>query len=371
MDLQVIRAEQFPLGKPLPCNLYDRNGALLLKAGEVVNSHRQLDELSADGLFVPKKDKEEAPPEPPKNSPFVLLDALPGVVERLFGYMSVEPNFSGRVLAVTKVIQEACEIDRDACVAWVFIGPDARYVIAHPIHTAILCELVARQLGWSEAERVSLLNAALTMNSGKFVLQHKLSVLAKPLDPAQRAEMQAHCANGVAVLQKLEVTDSVWLNAVAQHHERLDGSGYPQALCAEAIQREARLIAVADVYAALVTAQAHRPAYAANAALKGIYAQRGKQLDSQMTDTLIKVTGVFPPGCYVKLANGEIAVVAHHGPAPTTPIVYSFTNPRGQAVNVNAKRECAHSEFAIKEVLIKSKVAVTLNQKPKIWGYKA
>ena len=90
-----------------------------------------------------------------------------------------------------------------------------------------------------------------------------------------------------------------------------------------------------------------------------------------MTDTLIKVTGVFPPGCYVKLANGEIAVVAHHGPAPTTPIVYSFTNPRGQAVNVNAKRECAHSEFAIKEVLIKSKVNVTLNQKPKIWGYKA
>ncbi|MDP1683499.1 MAG: HD domain-containing phosphohydrolase [Burkholderiales bacterium] len=371
MELQVIRAEQFPLGKPLPCNLYDRNGALLLKAGEVVNSHRQLEELCIDGLFIPKQDKADAPPEPPKQSPFVLLDALPGVVERLFGYMSVEPNFSGRTLAVAKTIQAACEIDREACVAWVFIGPDVRYVIAHPIHSAILCELVARQLGWSAEERLSLLSAALCMNIGKLVLQHKLSIQAKPLEPAQRVEMQAHCEQGVAVLQKLEVSDKAWLNAVAQHHERLDASGYPKQLASEAISREARLIAVADVYTALVTAQAHRPAQIANAAFKAIYAQRGKQLDSQMTDTLIKVMGVFPPGCYVKLANGEIAVVAHHGPTPTAPIVYSFINPRGQAVNVYAKRECAHAEFAIKEVLIKSKVVVTLNQKPKIWGYKA
>ena len=371
MELQVIRAEQFPLGKPLPCNLYDRNGNLLLKAGEVVNSHRQLEELCVDGLFIPKQAKEEPPPEPPKQSPFTLLDALPGVMERLFGYMSVEPNFTGRTHAVAKTIQEACENDREACMAWVFIGPDVRYVIAHPLHTAILCELVARQIGWTAEERLSLVNAALCMNIGKLVMQHKLSIQAKPLDPAQRAEMQAHCERGVVVLKKLEVSDEVWLSAVAQHHERFDGSGYPQKMAGETISREARLIAVADVYSALVTTQAHRPALAANSAFKTIYAQRGKQLDSQMIDTLIKVMGVFPPGSYVKLANGEIAVVAHHGPTPTAPIVYSFINPRGQAVNVYAKRECAHAEFAIKEVLIKTKVNVTLNQKSKIWGYKS
>ncbi len=370
MELQVIRAEQFPLGKPLPCNLYDRNGSLLLKAGEMVNSHRQLDELCVDGLFIPKQGKETPPPEPPKKSPFTLLDSLPALVERLFGYMSVEPNFSGRTAALAKVIQEACEIDREACVAWIFIGPDVRYVIAHPIHTAILSELVTRQMGWPTEDRLSLLNAALSMNIGKLVLQHKLSVLAKPLEPSQRLEMQAHCEQGVAVLQKLEVIDTAWLNAVAQHHESLDGSGYPKQMAGDAIGREARVLAVADAYAALVTTQAHRPAQTANATFKTIYTQRGKQFDSQMTDTLIKVMGVFPPGCYVKLANGEIAVVARHGPTPTAPIVYSFINPRGLAVNVYAKRECVHAEFAVKEVLIKSKVNVTLNQKPKIWGYK-
>lgn len=370
MELQVIRYEQVPLGKPLPCNIYDRDGKLLLKAGEVVHSHRQLEELRVDGLFIPKHEKAEAPPEPPKQSPFTLLDPLPAHVERLYGHMSVEPNFPGRTNAVAKIIQEACSLDQDACVGWLFLHTDARYVIAHPIHVAILSELVARQLGWPVEERLALLNAALTMNIAILVLQHKLHQQAAPLLPPQLAQMREHSTQGVELLQQLGVTNAAWLAAVLQHHERFDGGGYPAGLSAESLAREARLIAVADVYAALVTEHAHRHAYTANAALKEIYLQRGKQLDSHMTEMLIKVIGVFPPGSFVKLANGEIAVVTRHGPTPNAPIVHSFVNPRGQAINVYPKRECVHAEFAIKEVLRASKVNVTLNNKPLLWAHK-
>ena len=370
MELQVIRHDQVPLGKPLPCNIYDREGKLLLKAGEVVHSHRQLEELRVDGLFIPKREKAEAPPEPPKQSPFALLDPLPAHVERLYGRMSVEPNFPGHTNAVAKIIQEACCLDRDACVGWLFLYTDARYVIAHPIHVAILSELVAQQLGWPVEERLVLLNAVLTMNIATLVLQHKLHHQAAPLSPPQLAQMREHSTQGVELLQQLGVINAAWLAAVLQHHERFDGSGYPAGLSAEMIAREARLIAVADVYAALVTEHAHRHAYAANAALKEIYLQRGKQLDSQMTEMLIKVVGVYPPGSYVRLANGEIAVVTRHSTAPTAPIVYSFVNPRGQAINVYSKRECANPQFAIKELLSKHKVDVALNNMHALWGYK-
>ena len=370
MELQVIRHEQVPLGKPLPCNVYDRDGNLVLKAGAVVNSNRQLDELRDNGLFISKQDKVEAPPPPPKESPFNLLDPMPAQVERLYGYMSVEPDFSGRVNAVAKNIQKACEIDYEACLGWIFLAGDMRYVIGHPIHTAILCELVAKHLAWTEDERLALLNAALTMNIAQLLIQDKLYHHPQKLDLKQRAQVNEHCALGIEMLTKYAVTDPVWRNAVLQHHERLDGRGYPQELAGEAITREARLLAVADVYAALVTEHTHRRAFTANAALKEIYLQRGKQLDSQMTDTLIKVVGIFPPGCYVRLANGEVAVVARQGPTPTAPIVYSFVNPRGQSINVYSKRECTQEMFAIKEVLIKSKVDVTLNKKAALWGYK-
>ena len=370
MELQVIRHEQVPLGKPMPCNVYDRDGNLVLKAGEVINSNRQLDELRDKGLFISKQDKVEAPPTPPKESPFELLDPLPAQVERLFGYMSVEPDFPGRVSAVAKVIQKACEIDAEACIGWLFLGGDMRYVIGHPIHTAILCELVARQLAWNEEERLVLLNAALTMNIAQLLVQDKLLRQAQKLDLQQRAQVNEHCTQAIEMLKKYEVKDPVWLNAVLQHHERLDGCGYPRELAGEAITREARLLAVADVYAALITEHAHRRAFAANGALKEIYLQRGKQLDSQMTDRLMKVVGVFPSGCYVKLANGEVAVVTRQGPTPTTPMVSSFVNPRGESINVYSKRDCSHAQYAIKEVLVKSKVNVTLNKKATLWGYK-
>lgn len=370
MELQVIRHEQVPLGKPLSCNFYDRDGNLVLKAGEVINSNRQLDELRENGLFISKQDKIEPPPPPPKESPFALLDPMPAQMERLFGYMSVEPDFPGRVSAVAKCIQKACDIDAEACLGWIFLASDMRYVIGHPIHTAILCELSAKQLAWTEEERLVLVNAALTMNIAQLLVQDKLHRQTQKLDLQQRSQVNGHCAQAVDMLKKYEVKDPVWLNAVLQHHERLDGRGYPRELVGEAIAREARLLAVADIYAALVAEHAHRRAYAANGALKEIYLQRGKQLDSQMTDMLMKVVGVFPPGCYVKLANGEVAVVARQGPTPTAPIVYSFVNPRGESINVYPKRECAHAQFAIKEVLIKTKVNVTLNKKAALWGYK-
>ncbi len=369
MELQVIRHEQVPLGKPLPCNIYDREGSLLLKAGDVVHSHRQLEELRVDGLFIPKRDKADPEPEAPKQSPFVLLDALPAQTERLFGRMSVEPNFVGRVHTIAKAVQTACALDRDACLAWMFLESEARYVIAHPLHTAILCELVATQLAWPEEARLSVVSAALTMNVAKLVLQHKLHAQTEAMSPAQLAQMQSHCVLGVELLESLHVKDPLWIHAVAQHHERLDGSGYPEKLQGDAIGREAKLIAVADSYAAMIAGHAYKRALPGNAALKEIYLRRGKQLDSDMADTLIKVVGVFPPGSYVRLANGEVAVVTRHGTAPTAPVVVSFVNPRGQAMST-AKRDCSNPQFAIKEVLIKSKVDATLNNKAGLWGYK-
>jgi hypothetical protein len=371
MELQVIRFEDVPLGEPLPWHVYDRDETLLLRAGEIVHSRRQLDDLRVDGLFIPRYAKDEAPPpEPPRQSPFAVLNHLPGAVERLFGRMSVEPNFKGRTRTVAKAVQEACAIDREASLGWIFIGPECRYVIGHPIRAAIVCELVGLQLGWPEEEREKLLCAALTMNIGQLVLQHKLLGQKEPLTPKQREDVNRHCQDSQELLHKLEVTDTGWLDAVLQHHERLDGSGYPHQLAGDAISGQARLLAIADTYCALVTEHAHRRALLPNAALKELYLQRGKALDGTMVEQFIKVAGIYPPGTLVRLANGETAVVARHGEAATSPIAHSVVSARGAALNVYPRRECSDPQFAIKEVLSHARATVTINHKPGLWGYK-
>lgn len=370
MELQVIRFEDIPIGEPLPWHVYDRDEVLLLRRGEVVHSHHQLEELRVDGLFIPKHDEEEAAPEPPKLSPFALLNPLPDVVERLFGHMSVEPNFKGRAHAAARTVQEACAVDRDASLGWIFIGPESRYVIGHPIRAAIVCELVGLQLGWTEEERGVLLCAALTMNIGQLVLQHKLLQQKEPLTPKQREDVNRHSQDGHELLQKLGVTDGDWLETVLQHHERPDGGGYPRALSGDAVSSHARLLAIADTYCALVTEHAHRRALLPNAALKELYLQRGKGLDGAMVEQFIKVAGIYPPGTLVKLTNGEIAVVTRHGAAPAAPVVHSVVSPRGAALNVYPKRDCSDAQYAIKEVLSHARANVTINHKPGLWGYK-
>lgn len=370
MELQVIRFEDIPLGEPLPWHVYDRDEVLLLRKGKIVHSHHQLDDLRVDGLFIPRNANEEPPPEPPKQSPFALLNHLPSAVERLFGRMSVEPNFKGRTQAVARIVQEACAIDRDASLGWIFIGPECRYVIGHPIRAAIVCELVGAQMGWSEEERQTLLCAALTMNIGQLVLQHKLLGQKEPLTPKQREDLNRHSRDSHDLLQKLDVTDPGWLDTVLQHHERLDGSGYPAALSGDAVSIHARLLAIADIYCALVTEHAHRRALLPNAALKELYLQRGKALDGTMVEQFIKVAGVYPPGTLVKLANGEIAVVTRHGAAPTAPVAHSLVSPRGAALNVYPKRECSEPQHAVKEVLSHARASVTISHKPGLWGYK-
>lgn len=370
LELQGIHWEDVPLGTPLPCHMYDRDGTLLLRAGEVINSRRQLDDLRVEGLFIQKRGTEDAPPEPPKRSPFAQLEPVPASVERLYGWMTVEPNFAGRTRAVSKVIQAACLTDRDATLGWLFLGTEARYVVAHPIHTAILCEFVATQMGWSEEERLDLIDAALTMNIGHLVAQHKLHGHATALTPGQREEIHKHSRDGYDLLLELKVAETKWCEAVLQHHERLDGSGYPAGLKGDAISPFARLIAVADVYCALISEHAHRHALPPNAALKQLYLMRGTLLDGAMVEQLIKLSGAYPPGCLVRLANGELAVVTHPGPTPAAPIVHSVISARNTALNVYPKRETQTAEFAIKEVLSLARTKVTINQKARLWGYK-
>lgn len=370
LELQAIHWEDVPLGTPLPCHMYDRDGNMLLRAGEVVNSRRQLDDLRVEGLFIQKRSTEEAPPEPPKLSPFAQLDAVPSSVERLYGWMTVEPNFAGRTRSVSRVIQAACLADRDASLGWLFLGVEARYVVTHPIHTAILCELIAAQMGWAEGERLQLIDAALTMNIGHLVAQHKLHAHAAELTPDQREEIKQHCRDGYDLLIELKVSETKWCDAVLHHHERHDGSGYPQGLKGEAISPFARLIAVADVYTALIAEHAHRHALPPNTALKQLYMMRGNQLDGSTIEQLIKLTGVYPPGSLVRLACGEVAVVTHPGATPTAPTAHSILSARNTALSVYPKRDTQNPEFAIKEVLNLARNKIAISQKARLWGYK-
>ena len=114
-----------------------------------------------------------------------------------------------------------------------------------------------------------------------------------------------------------------------QHHERADGSGYPQRMTRENINELARLVAITDVYDALTTKRVYKDTIPPHKALAMIFENRNQDFDSEMVERFIKTIGIFPIGSYVQLSNGQKAVVVsinHQNTVlPTVELVKSAT----------------------------------------------
>jgi HD-GYP domain-containing protein (c-di-GMP phosphodiesterase class II) len=165
-------------------------------------------------------------------------------------------------------------------------------------------------------------------------------VLAHPetLGTEQRRLVEGHAVVGAQQMAVL-FPDAPWLSeAVGSHHERLDGTGYPDGLRGTSIRPVARLLAICDVYAAFCVVRPHRPARATRTALADtlLLTEQG-QLDHHFAECLLSLS-FYPVGSVVELAHGAVGVVvATPGARPdpnslTRPVVALLTNSQGEPV---------------------------------------
>jgi len=363
-------------GKPLPRDIYNEAGLLLLKKGRLLKSQIRLNALLARGLyFISEETAEEPVQESPveksikEPSPFELIEDIYVQLSALFRSRGINTNFPFRVLNLSKQIQRTCQMNADASLGAIFLYKEGNYSITHQIHCAIICEIISTHLGRSPQERLPLLAAALTMNIAMIELQDTLFNRKEPLNVEERREVQLHPQRGAEFLKKCGVTDTAWLTAVLQHHEYMDGSGYPQGLHGDGIDRNASILTLSDVYGTKLSPRAYRDPLPPNVATREIFTgSRGQCFDQDMVRTFIKELGIFHPGSFVRLANGEIALVTHRGEKIHIPVVNSIARADGVSLPAPMQRDCSKDEFTITESLAPKKVNVSLN-KPSLWGY--
>jgi hypothetical protein len=225
-----------------------------------------------------------------------------------------------------------------------------RFVAAHGLLTAqVSARLTRHDPDW-RARPLEPVLAALLHDVG--MLRVPPEVLAKPgpLDDDERRAVEAHAALGAEVLSRLP-PETLWLaEAAANHHERLDGTGYPAGLRDLQLKPLVRLLAVCDTYAALASPRPHRPALETRTALTDtlLAAEKGA-LDRQLAERLLQLS-FYPAGTAVELADGSLGVVVatHAGrrdlAAPGRPVVALVTDARGQLLPVPAHVDLAECE---------------------------
>jgi len=159
---------------------------------------------------------------------------------------------------------------------------------AHQRRTARLASAIADEIGLSPRQVDAIRMAGLIHDIGKICLPTELLRKSAPLTDAEFAMLKTHPKAGYEILKSLRLPGAVD-TTVLQHHERLDGSGYPQGIAGGDILLESRIIAVADVVDAMISARSYRPALSTEKALEEIAGGRGKLYDPEAADACINL----------------------------------------------------------------------------------
>lgn len=346
------------VGQPLPFNVLDADQTLLLARGQVVQSCDQMQALFTRGALVDlaelRTPLELIAQAAPQQLPQLWNQCLEQVGQAL--QQGAHEGFAGALDEAGAPVHALIERDPDLAIFQVLsrnANAHTQYGVDHSVHTAITAFLVAQRLGWDEAARHTVFKVGLTMNLSMLELQGQLAEQTTPLTSAQREAIHSHPQRSVDLLRLAGIAARDWLDGVADHHETADGRGYPAAK--RDINDFAALVHRADIYTAKLSPRRTRAAMAADAAGRAMF--MGDPGHS-MTQALVKEFGVYPPGCFVKLVSGEIAIVVKRGASVVTPWVAALTTPSGAALIEPQPRDTRQRDCAIAAVVGANTVAV-------------
>ncbi len=162
------------------------------------------------------------------------------------------------------------------------------YTAGHERRVGLLAAAIAQEMGWEPGRCENLKLIGLVHDIGKIAIPAE--ILSKPtrLTPLEYEIVKTHAEKGYEILRDMEFPLPI-AEIIREHHERLDGSGYPQGLKGEQIMAEARVLAVADVIESMASHRPYRPALGMDIALKEIESHRSLWFDPEVTDAALRL----------------------------------------------------------------------------------
>ena len=334
-----------------------RSPVLLLAAGHRIESELQLRQLRDEGYSVALPSEAVASSRPPSATPGPINpqpagdDSDPGIefsrrVESAYRVHETVVDAirevlvrvgAGGAIPLERMEQASADLlaqvrsDTSAVVALTYLRRCDDYTVEHSANVATLMIAIARLLGVSEPDLPVLALAGLMHDVGKQRVPGH--ILNKPgtLTRDEFEEIRKHPMHGYEILSACAACPDAVRIVALQHHERLDGGGYPSGTTG--LHPYSRIASVADAFDAMTSDRVYRRAVPTRPVLLELFRESGTRLDPEAVDALIKLVGVYPVGTRVRLDTGECGIVVAPNPEDTTrPAVRIDRGPNGRRV---------------------------------------
>ncbi len=223
------------------------------------------------------------------------------------------PNFTDTASNITHSLMHAISENDAVAMNIDALKVSDEYTFKHSVDVATMAMIIARKSGMSEMEIYQIGVAGLLHDVGKSQIPNEILNKAGKLTEDEFTIMKNHTLFGYKILKEKSGIPAEIMAGVLQHHEKINGRGYPLKLAGKQISSYARVLSVADIYDALVTERPYKKGFSAHDALEMIMAMT-EELDVDYMRSFIDTVILYPVDSVVTLSNGERAKVVKNTP---------------------------------------------------------
>lgn len=303
--------------------IYTEDGSVLLRAGVKLTSSyiERLKMLGVYYVYVEDSRLDDVQVEDEKLSE-IKHSVIKNMSKVIKNISSFNPLETKKALNVVEDLVDYLVESGDVNKSLFDIKTHDNYTFIHSLDTGIMTAFLALSMNIKGDELKDLTIGAILHDVGKTKIPLKILNKAGALSQEEYEIIKKHTIYGEEILRKNKLFSDITIKAVAEHHERIDGNGYPYGYKDKEISIYGKIVSISDVYDAIVNDRCYRKKYNPSEAYEFILAGNGTKFDEQLVNHFKETFAVYPLGSCIKLNNGiEGYVIKQNKNFPDRPLL--------------------------------------------------
>ncbi len=216
------------------------------------------------------------------------------------------------VMPTVQLLSESVIANPSAMMWLLRMRAGSTVVVSHALKVAVYILVLGRHIGFNKKQLIELGFIGLLLDIGKLEMPETLMQKPSKLSPEEASIIQTHVDASIVLLEEKEALSPNVKLGIREHHERMDGSGYPHGLAGAEISIFGRMAAIADSFAAMTSERPYGAIRSSFDAMKELFRMAEGQLHAPLVEEFVQAIGIFPVGSLIQLNTGEVAIVLEH-----------------------------------------------------------